>query len=176
MIYMALCFIHNRESIKTLVSELHDFEKYGTKQQMIETEKRASLYSKIFIIYGVLGNLFYLAVPYIDLDSCIKKKLSVKYSRDIPCGLITRFRVPFKYDEPQLFYPAIAIQLFACLMTTIIVLAITMFLIALLMQIITQLKQLRYMLSTLCNNSKDDVNAIKRKLKKCIEYHILINK
>lgn len=163
MLYLGACFVQNRKRIMTLIERLKVFEEFGTADEMIETERRASLYTKLFIFYGVFGNLCYLAVPYANMPACRERKAASRYSADIPCGLITRFRLPFDYQDSWLMYVVILVQLYACLVATMTTLTTTMFLVALLMQVITQMQNLRRLLK---QNTP---------IRECIRYHNMIN-
>ncbi|GLV44631.1 Odorant receptor 67c [Carabus blaptoides fortunei] len=161
MLYLAACFVQNRKRIMALIERLQVFEEFGTVE-MIETEHRASLYTKLFIFYGIFGNLCYLAVPYTNMQACRERKATSMYSADIPCGLITRFRLPFDYQDSWFLYVAVIVQLYACLMATMITLTTTMFLVALLMQVITQMQKLRRLLKE------------NKPIRECIRYHNMI--
>lgn len=77
--YLQTCFIQNRQKIMELVKQLKIFEEFNTVASMLETEKKCSFYTKVFIFYGLFGNICYLAVPFTNMQvySCfifIKKR------------------------------------------------------------------------------------------------------
>ncbi|GLV31106.1 Odorant receptor 85b [Carabus blaptoides fortunei] len=163
MLYLGACFVQNRTRIMALIERLKVFEEFGTVDEMLATEHRASLYTRMFIFYGIFGNLCYLAIPYANMAACRERRAASRYSAGIPCGLITRCRLPFDYEDSWFLYVAISLQLYACLVATMITLTTTMFLVALLMQVITQMQALRRLLKG---------NA---PIRECLRYHNMIN-
>lgn len=161
-IYMGVCFMKQRKVIMMLVKKLKIFEEFGAQDDMIETERKAALLSKIFVSYGVIGNLSYLAMPYTNMADCIERRATSVYSKEMSCNLITRFRLPFRYEDSWMLTAVIIWQLIACLHTTYVTLAVTMFLISLLMHVIDQMKRLRKMIQ-----SETD-------FKMCQKYHDMI--
>lgn len=55
MIYMFLCFNGKQIEMHNIVIQLHQFQIYGDRQFVVDTERKAALLTKIFFIYGVLG-------------------------------------------------------------------------------------------------------------------------
>lgn len=163
-IYAGICFINNRDQIRQLIKDLDEFEEFGAVDLMFETEKRAALITKGFIIYGVFGNLCYMALPFTRLAACREVRQKSKYSQNMPCELVTRFRLPIKYEGTWLVYLVATWQLLACTLISMVILAITMFIISLVMHIVTQLKHLRTLIQK------------NHPIKECIRYHITIIK
>lgn len=161
-IYMGVCFMKQRREIMALVKKLNIFEEFNAQEDMLETERKAALLSKIFVSYGVIGNLSYLAMPYTNMADCRERRAASIYSQDMSCNLITRFRLPFRYQDSWMLYVVVIWQLVACLHTTYVTLAVTMFLISLLMHVIIQMKRLRIMLKNGDN------------FQKCQRYHDMI--
>lgn len=66
--YLQACFIQNRKLIFHLVKDLEIFDQFGTRNIQEATDKRSSFYTKVFIFYGLFGNICYLAVPFTNMQ------------------------------------------------------------------------------------------------------------
>lgn len=161
-IYVGICFILNREKVMLLIKDLVVFEEFGAGSKMLETERKAAFFTKAFIFYAIIGNVIYMAMPYLNISSCRERRLNSKYSQHIPCELMTRWRLPFRYEDKWYLHVFVCTQLILCLLVSFVILAITMFVVSLLMQLITQLQQLQEYLK------KD------HPVRDCIRYHIAI--
>ncbi|KAJ3652159.1 hypothetical protein Zmor_018148 [Zophobas morio] len=165
MVYMIICFIHKRKLIKQLVEQLPNFNFYNKPSNLMETDDKANLYAKVFLFYGVFGNIVYMIMPYLNIETCRVRQAQV--DRDVPCGLVTRCWFPFNFDYSPVFEIVFVHQFYTCTMVSLIILDLTMLLCGFLMHIINQLKHLRNLIAKL--NCLEAVFA--KKIRFCIQYH-----
>ncbi|RZC42341.1 odorant receptor 67c-like, partial [Asbolus verrucosus] len=171
MIYMTICFIQKRKLIKNLVKTLDIFDNYSRSSNLIETDKKANLYAKLFLFYGILGNIVYMMMPQMSVEKCKVGRARQAEDLDIPCGLVTRCRFPFKFDYSPVFEIVFVHQFYTCTMVTVIILDLTMLLCGFLIHITNQLKHLRTFVVKLSHNtSKNLVEEVRF----CVKYHIAI--
>lgn len=171
MIYMAICFIKSRPLIRQLVDRISDFNKFGYPEQIRENAEKTNLYSKIFLAYGVLGNFIYLLMPQLNVTKCRNNKTQDMIDKGIPCGLVVRSIFPFKFDYFPVFEIIFLHQIYTCMMVTVMVLILSMFLCGLLIHIVHQLKYLRNQLKKLNYTPK---SQIMDRLIYCVKFHIEI--
>ncbi|XP_015836240.1 odorant receptor 49b [Tribolium castaneum] len=165
MIYMTICFVKNRKLVKTLVKNLPAFTKYSKTTDIILTDKKANLYTKIFVFYGVIGNVVYMIMPYLNIEKCQQRQ-----NNDVPCGLVTRCWFPFKFDYSPVFEIVFVHQFYTCLMVSVIILDLTMLICGFLMHITNQLKHLRGFIKRFdCSSQKIAEDVIY-----CVKFHTAI--
>ncbi|XP_049821534.1 odorant receptor 49b-like [Aethina tumida] len=171
MIYMIICFINKRRLIKKLVTSICDFEKYGQSQELLQTDRKANLYSKMFLWYGILGNFVYMLMPQLNVKHCVENRSQQLIDQGIPCGLVVRCRFPFKFDYTPVFEIVFVHQIYTCSMVTLVVLVLTMLLCGFLMHLEHQLQHLKSYIERL-----DLVPCCQyiEQLHFCIKYHCAI--
>lgn len=170
MIYMTICFVKNRQLVKSLVKNLQTFTKYSKASDLIETDLKANLYTKIFIFYGIVGNVVYMIMPYLNIEKCQIRQKEKMSNFDPPCGLVTRCWFPFKFDYSPVFEIVFVHQFYTCTMVSVIILDLTMLICGILMHITNQLKHLR--------NFIRNFDCVDQKIVKdviyCIKFHTAI--
>lgn len=169
MIYMTICFLRKRHLIKQLVENLATFQEFCPMAEIRETDKLANLHAKLFMFYGIIGNIVYMTMPHFTVEQCEETRRFERRDSDIPCGLVTRGRLPFKFDYSPLFEAVFIHQFYTCTMVTVIILDLTMLLCSFLLHIINQLKRLKTLIPLL-----DQSVNLKKDLRFFIEYHIAI--
>lgn len=172
--YLNVCFINNRKDIEKLIYNLKDFSFVNKNQEnTVKAEKFAALFTKVFLIYGVCGIMAYCVVPLTQIKSCRIKRALSKYSKDIPCGLVTRSWFPNGYNVAPYIQMSYAHQVYVCLVVTSITLSMTSLLCGILMHIVTQLRYLRDYLKVACDEP-NDIKETRRKVRHCLVYHNMI--
>ncbi|KAF7282579.1 hypothetical protein GWI33_002301 [Rhynchophorus ferrugineus] len=139
MVYMVICFISNRKTIRKLVMSIYRFKKYGYWIKTIEVDNRANLFCKVFMFYGIMGNFVYMLMPQLSVQKCKASMVENK----MPCGLVVRSQFPFKLDHSPIYEIVFVHQIYTCTMVSIVVLSLTMLLCGLLMHTVNQLNNLR---------------------------------
>lgn len=139
---------------------------------MNDTEERVVLYGKIFIIYGIVGNLCYASIPLYQKNDCEFWKAKL-HSTNMICGLITRTRLPFDIEQYHLTNVMFCLQLYTCMVITMVVLSITIFLCAILIHLVAEITNLKEMILNVCEENISDMEMRKR-LNFCIDYHTTI--
>lgn len=166
---MTICFLRKRHLIKQLVEDLATFQEFCPMHEIHETDKLANLYAKLFMFYGIIGNIVYITMPHFTVEQCEDIRQFESRDSDIPCGLVTRGRLPFKFDYSPLFEAVFIHQFYTCTMVTVIILDLTMLLCSFLLHIINQLKRLKTLIPLL-----DLSRNLKSDLRFFIRYHIAI--
>lgn len=173
-LYLNICFIENREKIQQLIYNLKNFNLINSNQRnTMKTEKLAALFTKCFLVYGCFGILAYCLVPPTQIKSCKIKRAQSKYSKDIPCGLVTRCWFPAGYNISPYIEMYYAHQVYVCLVVTTITLTMTALLCGILMHTVTQIRYLRDELRAACDYP-DDFAETRRKVRHCVIYHNMI--
>ncbi|XP_068901819.1 odorant receptor 43a-like [Tenebrio molitor] len=170
MIYMTICFIQKRRLIKKLVAQLDHFTAFSDSSSLVETDRKANLYAKVFLFYGIAGNIVYMTMPYLNIDKCRYQREQNMVDLDIPCGLVTRCWFPFKFDYTPVFEIVFVHQFYTCTMVSVVILNLTMLLCGFLMHITNQLKHLRRFIVEL----KFPEEKLLEKLHFCVKYHTAI--
>jgi hypothetical protein len=170
MIYMTICFIQKRRLIKKLVAQLDHFTAFSDSSSLVETDRKANLYAKVFLFYGIAGNIVYMTMPYLNRDKCRYQREQNMVDLDIPCGLVTRCWFPFKFDYTPVFEIVFVHQFYTCTMVSVVILDLTMLLCGFLMHITNQLKHLRRFIVEL----KFPEEKLLEKLHFCVKYHTAI--
>lgn len=174
-LYITTCFANNREKIRILINEMHDFKEMSGGYEVLETEKKVRLHSKMFLAYGIVGTLVYAFAPLFQIEECrVKRKLS-KHSQHIPCGMITRIHIPENWNSFTYFIVAYLNQLYTCIVFSLLTLSITVLLCGLLMHTVNQIKFLKKRLLNSCTAGKNFVE-IEKEVHFCVKYHQLIIK
>lgn len=172
--YIVTCFVSNRDDIQLLILKLKDFKDMNNNQEnLFKTEKFAALFTKAFLVYGVIGILAYCVVPPTQIEECKIKRAQSKYSSEIPCGLVTRCWFPTGYNVSPFIQIYFIHQVYTCLVVTSITLTITALLCGILMHIATQIKYLRSMLKDACNDH-ENILVTRQKVRQCMLYHTMI--
>lgn len=172
-VYITTCFTYNRDRIKRLIIDVYKFKEISDSAEVVRTEKKVVLYSKIFLTYGVLGTLAYTCLPLYQYGECKAKRARSKHSQDIPCGLVTRTIIPAGWDQFPFAQLVFFDHMFTCMIVSLLTLAVTALLCGLLMHIVTQIKYLKKMLLSCCTVYKTD-DQIENDVHNCIQYHQMI--
>lgn len=167
--YCSICFMAKKHEIKILVQNLTKFEKYTPKSLIQETDKRISFYSKCFIIYGVVGNMFYALSPLLSYKSCLEERHFNKYG--ISCGTIVSYVLPFKHNYAPWSQIVFLQQYYTCNLGTVIIMTITMLLSGILMHCNTHLQ---YLESLILKTSTVDRRFIYEHIYYCVKFHTAI--
>ncbi|XP_022900241.1 odorant receptor 13a-like isoform X2 [Onthophagus taurus] len=171
--YMTVCFLSNRKTIKVIINSIGNFQKFTkisntTNNNLIESDKKISFFSKAFMIYTILGMLIYVTAPTLNLSKCEKNKPFYMKNLGIPCGVIVRFRLPFRYDSWPVFHFYVIHQFLTAGMASLVIVNSTVLISGLLRHAVIQLKQLK---EDVLNISENDKFIMKDKLKFCVKYH-----
>lgn len=147
------------------------FEQFAPYHRIVATEERIKSYTRIFIIYGIVGNICYAFLPILNYNTCNANKSEHMQKYGISCGLVARYILPFKYD----YYPyniiVIIEEIFVCCLGTSIVMTITMLVCGILTHLTTNLQLLKSMIIEMSEiNGKD----LELRLKWCVKYHTAI--
>lgn len=166
LLYVIICFVRNRNEIISLVKDLEEFKKYGMLLELFETDKKATIFTLSFLVYGIVGVLVYTSVPFFMYNKCQENRTTFMEYYGIPCGLVvTKYYVPFKFDYAPYKQIIIIYQITICLLFTTVISSVTLFLCAILMHTSNQLKCLSIMLQKL-----DKLNNFAA-LRLCFQYH-----
>lgn len=124
-------------------------------------------------MYGVIGNVCYALFPLLTVSKCeeTRKSSEIVKERD-PCGLVVRVWYPFDISQFPLFYVAYLIQMYTCIVISVLVLTITMLLVGLLMYAVALLKDCGNHIEICCDDTSE--NQIKDNVHFCVRYHIAI--
>lgn len=96
--------------IKKLFDRLKLFEQFLPEDKFQEAEASASFYTKCFIIYGLIGNSLYDILPFFATKNCEIHRTQHMRDYGIPCKVIVRYVIPFKYDYSPYYELVIAEQ------------------------------------------------------------------
>lgn len=75
------------------------FENFLTIQKIKEAESSVKFYTKLFVLYGVVGNCLYDIVPFFTSKDCMKYRTKHMIKFGIACKVLVRYGLPFKYDR-----------------------------------------------------------------------------
>lgn len=173
MFYMVLCFSKNLAHIKALVKGLETFEKYSSTQLVIDVDRKSTLQSKLFLAYSVMGMLTYSGMPLLSWNYCQEHKTRSMEERGVPCGLITRYRLPFRYDWSPIFEVFVVLQSVLAGSTTVLIVNISMMICGLMMHVTSQLRRLRSLMKTVREQSGEEMGSM---LRNVVIYHTEIIK
>lgn len=172
VIYVSLCFINKKKEIKTLVQDLATFENYSPKSLIQKTDESLEFYTKLFIVYGIVGNACYGLLPVLNYDYCQNHKPSHMVKYGIPCGLVVRFLLPFKCDYFPLAELIALHECAICMLGTTVIMVITMLICGVLIHTTTQLKYFRKIIAGL--TTQYDTETLEKKMKFCVKFHTAI--
>ena len=141
LFYMTFGCLRNSKDIKQLVLDLDTFRSYSDLD-LVAVDKRATFYSKGLLCYSVVGTLTYAFMPLLSLEYCELHKSSAMLEHGIPCGVITRFRLPFRYDRSPAFEISALHVAFVAGLTTVVIVNTTMLICGLLVHVCAQLEEL----------------------------------
>lgn len=167
--YVALCFVHNREKMEKLVNAINDFHKYSNEDLLYNVDKRINFYLALYLIFAGSGLLIYVSVPFLTTSYCENYKTVDMIEYGIPCGLIIRFRLPFRFDFTPLHQLIVCYQILIVLVVSSVFVTVTMLLFGVLYHTTEQLKFLGKMISKI--SYKEDEENVKKYLRKIIEFH-----
>ncbi|XP_044262389.1 odorant receptor 4-like [Tribolium madens] len=170
--YVSVCFINRKHKIRALIADLALFEKFSSKSIIAETDKSVKFYTKLFIVYGIVGNLCYGLLPILGYKKCHETKSDHMIKYGIPCGLVVRFLFPFKFDYSPLAELVALYEIIICILGTSVVVIITTLICAILLHITVQLKCLKQIILDLSQVS--DMEVLEKKMKFCVKYHTAI--
>ncbi|XP_018570955.1 odorant receptor 49b-like [Anoplophora glabripennis] len=171
VIYISVCFIVKDQEIKRLTENLKIFEEYIPKVKIEETEDKAKFHTKIFIIYGIMGNIIYDCLPLLTYEDCHKNRSKHMIKYGIPCGGIVHYVLPYKQDTFPLAEITIVNQMLISTVGTLIVMTVTMLVCGILIHVSANLKYLRSMISNLTYTPN---NRIMQHVNSCVKYHTMI--
>jgi hypothetical protein len=95
------------------------FTAFSDSWILVETDRKANLYAKLFLFYGISGNIVYMTMPYLFMDKCRYQREQNMVDLDIPCGLVTRCWFPFKFDYTPVFEMVFVHQSYTCTMVSV---------------------------------------------------------
>ncbi|KAJ8975933.1 hypothetical protein NQ317_014893, partial [Molorchus minor] len=171
VIYIFICFMIKRDEIQQLTKDLGLFEEFLPTHLIAETEETAKFYTKIFIGYGIVGNILYGCLPLLTYRDCVehRSKHMVKYG--IPCGPVTRYVLPFSHDWYPLAQLIMVEELFVTSLGTIIVLSITMLICGILTHTSANLEHLKRKILEI---SDIEDTKVAEHVNWCVKYHTAI--
>jgi hypothetical protein len=143
------------------------FIAFSDSSILVETDRKANLNAKLFLFYGIAGNIVYMTMPYLYMDKCRYQREQNMVDLDIPCGLVSRCWFPFKLDYTPVFEIVFVHQFYTCTMVSVVILALTMLLCGFLMHITNQFKHLRRFIVEL----KFPEEILLEKLHFSVKYH-----
>lgn len=164
---MALCFVKNREKIEKLIEEIDNFRGYSN-ESLIEIDKRANMLSVMFLIFITFGILFYISVPFITKSYCESHKTQDMIEYGIPCGVMERYRFPFRFDYTPLYEILVSHQIMVVLIVSFVVVTITMLICGAIYHTIRQFQILKRMILEISTRNDDE---IVRYLQHVIKFH-----
>ncbi|KAJ8941949.1 hypothetical protein NQ318_013285 [Aromia moschata] len=171
VIYISICFLVKRREIKRLTDDIGIFEEYLPPSKIREAEETAKFYTKLFVLYGIVGNVLYSCLPLLSYGECQKNRSSHMIKYGIPCGPITRYVLPFRHDEFPLAQMVIVEEVFVSTLGTTIVMTLTMLVCGILTHASANLKHLKMLL---LDTSHVDGEKITRHTNFCVKYHTAI--
>lgn len=171
--YITTCFTRNREKIRKLIKKMDEFKIISDKNEVLDTEKKVRIYSKLFISYGIIGTSIYALLPLLQINECKIKRMNSKYSQDVPCGMVTRCIVKEQYNSLPYLIVLYIDQLYTCMILSVLTCSITALLCGFLMHTVTQI---RYLKRKILNSCTDDKTAeeMEKEVQYCVQYHQLI--
>ncbi|GLV41993.1 uncharacterized protein CBL_10152 [Carabus blaptoides fortunei] len=175
MVYMSECFIKNARRVRQLVEEITNFEQEFHAAQIVQdTEVRVQTYTKVILLYGIIGNLCYAVFPLLNIAGCEQDRNSsdIVRRRD-PCGLIVRVWYLFDISEAPLFQLVYCLQVYTCIVISVVVLALTMSLVGLLMYAVAFIQDLRGYIIRCCSEDKNNTEK-ENSVTFCLKYHMAI--
>ncbi|XP_071055835.1 odorant receptor 4-like [Onthophagus taurus] len=171
MVYMAICFTKNREKIKSLVDDIEVFEKFAGVDA-IKIDQETNFYSKLLIGYSIAGMLIYSIAPLFVIDYCEQHKPKSMEQYGVPCSMIVRFRLPFRFDSWPMHQVVFLYQFYVGSMTSILIVTITVLICGIMMHIENQLKHLhRFMIDMVVKNNIEESRS---RVRFAVQYHIEI--
>lgn len=170
MLYMATCFIENQTRIKEIVNRISTFEQY-VGSNTVEVDKKISFFSKCFVGYAISGMFLYCLGPWMDLSYCEEHRSASMDTWGVPCLIIVRYRMPFRFDVTPYQQLCFLHQTYVGGSTAILVVTLTMLICGILIHVVSQLKNLRRYILELCNKPADQLDEAVHFI---IKYHIFI--
>nr|UTN00905.1 odorant receptor [Semanotus bifasciatus] len=171
VIYILICFMIKRREIERLTKHIKVFEDYLPTSKIKTAEETAKFYTKIFILYGMVGNIMYACLPLLSYADCNKNKSKHMIKYGIPCGVLARYVLPFKHDVYPLAQIIMVQQLVATLLGTIIVLTVTMLVCGILTHASANLDHLKIMILETSHIADSTITA---HVNLCVKYHTAI--
>lgn len=172
VIYVSVCFINRKNTIRALIADLALFEEFASKSLILETDESVKFYTKVFIVYGIIGNICYGLLPILGYEECEETRSAHMLNWGIPCGLVVRFLLPFRFDYSPLAEIVALYEIIICILGTTVVIVITMLVCGILIHVTAQLKFLKKNILEL--SGIENVEVLERKMKFCIKYHTAI--
>ncbi|XP_022904516.1 odorant receptor 85c-like [Onthophagus taurus] len=165
--YMTLCFLSNRKGIKEIIKSIELFTKYSDLD-IIAIDLKISFYSKIFIFYTITGILIYVIAPTLHVETCEATKPRYMKEAGIPCGVIVRIRLPYRYDKSPMFEIYVIHQFLTAAMSSLVIVNSTILICGLLRHVELQFKKL---FSYIMLISTVKTSKLSETVKFCVEYH-----
>lgn len=135
---------------------------------------KCHFYFQVILLYGIVGNLCYAVFPLLNIAGCERDRNSADIvRRRDPCGLIVRVWYLFDISEAPLFQVAYCLQLYTCIVISVVVLALTMSLVGLLMYAVAFIQDLRGYIIRCCSEEKT-ASEKENCVKFCLKYHMAI--
>lgn len=166
-VYLSLCFTKNREVIKNLLEQLDHFKQFSSID--IEAiDKKANRFSKFFLIYSTVGLFTYITMPMFTVADCKQHKSKSMVENGIPCGIVSRYRMPFKFDYSPLLELIWLHQVIFCYTVTYVIVSLSMLLCGILYHVTEQIKVLRqYVVEMSCHSD----NTVAERVHFCVKFH-----
>nr|UTN00916.1 odorant receptor [Semanotus bifasciatus] len=171
VIYISICFMIKKQEIERLTKHIKIFEEFLPQSKIEKAEETAEFYTKIFILYGIVGNIFYACLPLLSYADCNKNRSNHMIKYGIPCGVIARYVLPFKHDFYPLAQFIMVEELFVTIIGTTIVMTVTMLVCGILTHSSANLKHLKTMIKDISYISDSTITA---HVNRCVKYHITI--
>lgn len=140
--YMSACFVKKRKKMKKLLRDLEAFKRYSSVD-MIEINNKINKFSVAYFATSTLGCLVYVSLPLVTKRACEEHKTKDMVEYGIPCGLVERYRFPFKFDYAPLYQICLVQQILLSFFVTYTVSNITMLSCGVLYHTVRQFKELR---------------------------------
>lgn len=171
VIYISICFMQKKYEIKALVDDLAIFSQYSPQHLIRETDDSIKFYTKLFIIYGIIGNIGYGMSPFLTYTECMKNRSPHMQKYGISCGLVVRFLLPFRSDYSPVSELVIVEEIAVCTLGTTIITMVTMLFCGILLHTTTHLKHLKSLLLLL---SKTRDEKLEEEVGFCIKFHTAV--
>nr|XP_023018413.1 odorant receptor 85b-like [Leptinotarsa decemlineata] len=171
VIYVSTCFILKKKEIKRLIDSLKIFEDYLPEDEIDKAEKSAKFYTKTFLFYGIIGNGLYESSPFMSFKECRGERTQQMIKLGIPCKVIVRYVLPFKYDTTPFYELVILEQVAVAILGTILVMTISMLVCGILTHIASNLSYLKKIIEDI---SRVEEPQLKDHVNLCIKYHTII--
>lgn len=165
LLLFAFLFQSRRDKMKEVINKLHELEEHFESPETEEMEKFNKLLTYLYNGYILTSGIAYIFLPFMSFKSCEEKRRYSEYAKDLPCGFMFIFRLPFDYRKSPMYEFVFLHMTAITYLFSWVIVSCLQFISCIILHTVGHLRTFKRILKQAVSE-KD-----KKLMDKCIEYH-----